>query len=78
MKGFTMNRELKSMLNFAEIMMNEIEKTQAIAEKEPESVVDWEKILKAQHELLDAIHERICDIVITNYKLPFWKKLFRK
>jgi hypothetical protein len=72
-----MNRELKMMRNNAEITMNSIEKTRAMAKKNPESPVDYEAILKAEHNLLDAIHERICDIVINESK-PLWKKLFRK
>jgi hypothetical protein len=78
MKGNTMNHELKRMLSNAEIVMNGIEVMRALAEKYPESPVDYEAIIKAQNNLLDAIHERICDIVTQDAKRPFWKKLFRK
>jgi hypothetical protein len=74
-----MNRELKRMRNNAEIIERRIEKTKALVEEEPNSVVDWKAILKAEQNLLSAIHDCICDLVIEDTKkTKFWKKLFRK
>lgn len=72
------NRELKKMRKNAEIVEHGIEKTRSYIKEDPHSKVDWEKILKAQCNLLDAIHEYICDLVIEKENRPFWKKLFRK
>jgi hypothetical protein len=73
-----MNKELKKMRNFAEVIENQIETTKYLAKKNPESPVDYDAILKAQYNCLSAIHERICFIVIKKSKFPFWMRLFMK
>lgn len=73
-----MNRELKRMRNNAEIIESRIEETRDLIKEEPNSVVNWEAILDAEKNLLNAIHDVICDLVIEDAKTPFWKKLFRK
>lgn len=73
-----MNRELKAMRNNAETIERSIERTRIFAKENPKSVIDFEAILKAQYNLLNSIHDVICDLVIEDIKSPFWKKLFRK